>query len=139
MKWLAHALLVILPVLVPPGAAAQGFCGFRDNTGQVALGDLYSDDPTTLAAAWVPPLERLSAAIPSLSPQEDRWLDEEYNGGADRLRRAVNSREFALREAKRNAGSLLAMVRRLTEERDPSARSRDWLWFAYLRHCCPVN
>ena len=43
----------------------------------------------------------------------------------------MNSREFALRQAKGNAGGLLGLARRLTEKRDRAAQARDWLWFAY--------
>ena len=69
-------------------------------------------------------------AIPFLSPREERWLEEEL-ATLDRVVRAMNSREYAVRGAKLSLGGDLTLVRRLTEERDRAAQARDLLWFAY--------
>lgn len=125
MKWLARALVVILPLLGGPTVAGERFCWVFN----FAQPDLWAADPTTLAAAWLPEIERLYEAIPVLSPREEQWLEGEL--GSVRAARTMNSREFALRQAKRNAGGLLGLARRLTEKRDRAAQARDWLWFAY--------
>lgn len=125
MKWLARALVVILPLHAAPVVGGEGACVRWD----LLHPDRYAADPTTLAAAWVPVIERLYEAIPFLSPKEERWLEEELV--SVRVARAMRSREYALRQAKGNAGGLLGLARRLTEKRDRAAQARDWLWFAY--------
>jgi hypothetical protein len=131
MRWLAHVLVLTLLTLIAPVALGQGYCGLRYKTGEVVLGDSWSDDPTTLAAAWAPLLERLSKAIPSLSPKEEKWLQEEMDVGGQRFVRAASSREYVIQQAKRNADSLLFLARGLSDQRDRAAQARDWLWFAY--------
>ena len=91
MKRLLAALILVL--LTSP-AMAQGSCGSK-----------YPDNPEQLAASLLPTLERLYAAIPFLSPQEEQWLKEEMVADGQRPVRAVSSREFAIKEAKTNAGS----------------------------------
>ena len=125
MKRLPRALVIILPLLATPALAGQNAC-----VEWVPVHpDHFSADPTTLAAAWLPDIERLYEAIPFLSPKEERWLKEEL--GSVRAARATGTLEFALREAKLRAGAELALVRRLTEELDGSAQARDWLWLAH--------
>lgn len=127
MKWLARTLIVILPLLGATAAAEESACWVLDP----AHPNRFAANPTTLAAAWVPLLEPLSAAIPSLSPKEEQWLREEMRGGGRRSVRAVSSREYAIQQAKARADAELTLMRRLTEERDRVAQARDWLWFAY--------
>lgn len=126
MKWLARALVVVLPLLSAPAVAEESACVVWDPTHP----ELFVADPTTLAEAWLPNIERLYEAIPFLLPSEEQWLEEELKS-LRRAVRAMNSREFALREAKLRVGGELGLVRRLTEERDRAALARNLLWFAY--------
>lgn len=110
---------LVLALLAFP-ARAQDMCGSS-----------YAADPAALASVWVPSLERLYAAIPSLSPKEEQWLQQEMRGDGQRPVRAVSSREYAMQQAKLNAGSLLGSIRRLTEKRDGAEQTRGWMLFAY--------
>lgn len=115
MKWLARALVVILPLFAAPVVAGESACRVWDPVHP----DRFAADPTTLAGAWLPDIERLHEAIPFLPPKEEGWLEAEL--GSVRAARAANSGEFALRQAKGNAGGLLGLARRLTEKRDRAA------------------
>ena len=128
MKWLVRTLVVILPLLAAPAVAGERFCWVFNP----AQPDLWAADPTTFGAAWVAPLEHLSAAIPSLSPKEEQWLQEEMRVDVRRAARAVSSVEYAIQKAKGFADFELSLMRRLTEGRDRAAQARDWLWFAYI-------
>jgi len=123
MKWLIHALIIILPFLAVPVVAGEHVCVVWDFSNR----DQWSADPTTLAMAWVDPLERLSASIPSLSPKEKLWLQEELQGDGKRSIRAISSREYAIRAAKAHASAELDIVRSLTEQRGRAAQTRSWL------------
>ena len=142
-KVMKHSLKILLLALVlgfivpVPVAVGQGLCRpqWVDRTGKPVLGrlaDMHAADPATLAAFWLPEIERLYAAIPSLSPREERWLDEELNAGRPR---AANSREYAIRKAKLNTGSLLGSLRGLTEvikPKGPRQPTKDWIFFVYV-------
>lgn len=124
MKSLVVLLAAILILLAGPTLA-------RDACGPQIV-PAYPADPTALAAEWVPVLERLDAAIPSLSPREEQWLrDEMASASGGRYMHALNSREFALQAAKRDVSGLLSMLRRLQEVSDQSQRAKAWLLFAY--------
>ena len=97
---------------------------------QDRCGTLFAADPAALAAAWLPSLERLYEGIPSLSPKEEQWLQEEMRD-AQRAVRAVSSLEYAIQEAKLNARSLLVLIRRFIDEHDRTEQTRSWLFFAY--------
>lgn len=63
-------------------------------------------DSAAFAASWLPALAHLTAAIPALSPREERWLEEEMQARGDRWFRALDSREYAMKEARRDAGAI---------------------------------
>ncbi len=137
-----HSVKIVLLALVlgfgvpAPVSAGQSICGpqLLDRTGKPALGGTFAADPAALAAAWLPPIERLYAAIPSLSPREEGWLEEEMRATPERYLRTLSSREYALREAKQNAGSLLFTIRVLTgvlKPVVPRPPTEDWILFAY--------
>lgn len=116
------ALAVVLTLLAFP-AKAQYLCV-----------STYAADPEALAASLLPALERLHAAIPSLSPRQERWIKEEMRADGMRPVRAVSSREYALQQEKLNAGSLLASIQILTkaiEPKVPWSPTKEWLIFAY--------
>jgi hypothetical protein len=94
-----------------------------------ALGEA-SPEQSALAKYWVEAFERLDSAIPSLSPREQQWLEQEMSGDGQRRVRAVESREFAIRQVKLDSGNLLAIVRALSEGTwRPSART-GWIFLA---------
>lgn len=99
------------------------------------FGDLYSSDPTALAVAWLPSIEHLYSAIPTLSPQEKRWLENEMTqSDLNRWKRAHNSREYAIQEAKQNVGSLLGDLRvlaKVVKPEKPRSPVEDWGLFVY--------
>lgn len=117
--------MLALPTITGP-TMAESFCGPQSAWGTRAA------DPAALATAWLPRFERLYASIPDLSPRESQWLDSERRGNGRRPVHAVSSREFALQSAKFNAGSLLASLRNLSnEKRGRAEQTQDWLFFAY--------
>jgi len=124
-------VFTIVVALMSTTAAAQDTCIPPLRVGAPPRGDLYAADAAALAAAWLPELERLYAGIPSLSPREEQWLNEEMKGGVDRFWRALQSREHALGEAKRDAGSLLSAVRHVFEVPDQAGQTRAWIMFAH--------
>jgi hypothetical protein len=79
-----------------------------------------STDPAKLAAYWLRPIEELNSAIPTLSPKETQWLDEEL-GKDDRSRTlwALDSREYTVRMARQDVGNLLASLRILNRLDQP--------------------
>ena len=103
-KWIAAVVMVVLVLAWPLTLLAAQTCVILN---EETLGE--HADPVQLAAFWLPKLEHLHAAIPSLSPREEAWLKDELSAPltSDRFRRAISSPEFALRKAKENAGSLL--------------------------------
>lgn len=134
VEFLIGAVLVCgLAVPVAAEAPKQVFCESILNSdfdlNKKLYGDRYSVDPAKLAAAWLPELERLSAAIPSLSPREEQWLENELTSEiVERIRHVYSSREYAMRYAKRNVHSLLILMNRLNKRQDITAQTRDWLW-----------
>lgn len=115
------AILASVIALLSAQAAAQDNCG-----------SLYPADPAALAAELLPELERLYAGIPALSPREEQWLDEEMAASADRAKRAISSREHALREAKIDAGSLLGVVRQsILKGHNQAELTKGWIRFAH--------
>jgi len=60
--------------------------------------EVNAADPAAFATAWLPPFAHLTAAIPALSPHEERWLEEKTKpatgiSNPQRWFRAMNSRE----------------------------------------------
>jgi hypothetical protein len=60
--------------------------------------EVNAADPAAFATAWLPPFAHLTAAIPALSPHEERWLEEETKpatgiSNPQRWFGAMNSRE----------------------------------------------
>lgn len=97
-----------------------------------------SSDPDRLAAAWLPEIERLYEAIPPLSPREQVWLTEELDSSDEvavqRTLRAMRTETYAIREAKRDVGSLLGSLRLLTGEiprKGGEGASEHWRMLAY--------
>jgi hypothetical protein len=94
-----------------------------------------SSDPAELAAYWIHPIEDLYSTIPTLSPKEKRWLDEEL-GKNDRNRTlwALDSREYTLRMARLDIGNLLASLRVLNKLDPPGqgeSLAQRWRTFVY--------
>jgi len=94
---------------------------------------MYAANPKMFAEAWLPQIERLYTALPSISPREEQWLAAESNDPQRHLR-AIRSSTYAIKEAKLDVGSLLGSLRVLSEHVKPaeamSAVER-WALFAY--------
>jgi hypothetical protein len=96
-------------------------------------------DPKALVEAWLPPIERLYSAIPSLSPREEQWLGDEEQfwlsgTNPERWYRAMRSTTYAIKQAKLDVGSLLGSLRVLSgrvEREEPRSTVEDWALFAY--------
>jgi hypothetical protein len=89
-------------------------------------------DSRAFATAWLPPFSHLTAAIPALSPHEDRWLEEETKAATgisnpDRWYRAMNSREASMQQPRESAVALEALMRSIIVERDNAVLIRRWL------------
>lgn len=106
--------------------AAPGFCPSHSG---------FASKPDELVKALLHSVERFYSAVPTLSPREEKWLSEELSqSDSGRLLRAVNSREYAIRTVKSNAGGLLGSLRALSKEAKPRAGARpvdDWALLVY--------
>jgi hypothetical protein len=94
-----------------------------------------STDPSKLAAYWLRPIEELNSTIPTLSPKEKQWLDEELSKD-DRSRTlwALDSREYTVRMARQDIGNLLDSLRilnRLDEPRQGETPAQRWRRLVY--------
>lgn len=120
-------------VLVPAGkiTAVHGRC----------TSPLYAADPTVLAKALLPQIERLYEAIPTLSPREEQWLDDEMNRLEHiRRQRAIDSRENSIRRAKSDAGDLLGTLRVLSKVLVPQPPDRPVvLWTHFVSALIDVD
>jgi hypothetical protein len=97
-------------------ATAQSFCQ-REG--------IRLTDPAAFSRSLIDSLTRLEGAIPALSPRELDWLDGELRSSSfDRHLRALESREYVVREARRNVGALIGILRN-------ARSSRDWMLFSY--------
>lgn len=86
------AILLLMTTGIPVVAAAQTFieeplCG----------GMYHGNSPREVAQKLLPQMEKLYNAIPELSPNEKKWLNEEITADGQRLERAQSSQEYALR------------------------------------------
>ena len=127
--WVAYIFLVLFLAL--PVQADQLNC--RNDGLPEAKG--RSLDPKQLAAYWIKPIKQLSTVIPTLSPQEKRWLDEELSKDErSRTLWALDSREYSVRMARLDMHNLLTSLRRLNElDKLPDGESpeRQWQRFVY--------
>ena len=101
--------------------------------GEAVCGASFPSEPGALAVSLLPQFEKLNSNIPSLSPREDLWLDEEMKAPGKRALRAFSSREYRLRWAKLNTTSLFATMRILIGElrkEDPPPKASSWLLVA---------
>lgn len=80
--------------------------------------------------------EEFSSHVPRLSPAESEWLTTELGGQGERLERAINSREFALREVSDHAINCVANARNVLEALDsPEKRETEMFYWAKLINC----
>lgn len=94
-----------------------------------------SSDPAQLAAYWIRPIEDLYSAIPTLSPKEQQWLDDEL-AKDDRSRTlwALDSREYTVRMARLDIENLLTSLRvlnKLDPPRPGETPAQRWRYFVY--------
>jgi hypothetical protein len=98
-------------------------------------GGVYQEaHPKKLALFLHPQFEKLYNAIPSLSPKEEEWLNEEMVAPGRRSVRVLSSREYTQRTAKRDAGSLYATLGIITgrlRKDNPPHEATSWLRLAY--------
>jgi hypothetical protein len=124
------AALVAISIFASPWGAPF-------NGAQAAMcGTLYPADPAKLATSLEPLFDRLDNGVPSLSPREEQWLDEELASGDDqRWLKASNSVENAQLWVKRNTTSLAVSIRILTGTLIPSTQQMTprerWRYVAY--------
>jgi hypothetical protein len=94
---------------------------------------MYAASPKVFADAWLPQIERLYTALPSISPREEQWLTAESSDPQRHLR-AIRSSTYAIKEAKLDVGSLLGSLRVLPERVQPAEAASSverWALFAY--------
>lgn len=129
MKNNAIRMLFVASLFIPQLAMSDsGSCDLRGK-----IQNEYSKDPDILASTWLTHIELLYSRIPSLSPREEKWLKEEMMDPG-RSVRAYSSREYAIQEAKLNTGSLLGVLRVLTDEikpKVPRTKVQGWSFLAY--------
>ena len=73
-------------------------------------------------------------AIPSLSPEEEKWLNEEMVAPGLRSVRVLLSREYAQKVAKQDAQNLYATLRVITgqlKKDNPPHQATPWLFLAH--------
>ena len=81
------------------------------------------------SAAWLSALERLAAAIPTLSPDEEIWLEKRMSGDPSRAVRDMVRRKYILQKVRQNAQGLAAIMRQITHEQDQKALVENWIMF----------
>lgn len=71
-----------------------------------------------------------NARIPRLSPKEQEWIEEELAAQGDRLNRALNSKEYALRFLNRHTDLCLDTIRNVigTFETEKSRQAEMFYW-----------
>ena len=114
------AVGIFATLLDGPAAAAESTC-FEFNPPN-APHDLYAAAPDALGSAWLRELERLEAAIPSLSPWQERSLQEG---------RATESLEWDVQYAKLDAGALVDILRRALQVFEQPEQAKAWIWFVH--------
>lgn len=94
---------------------------------------IFAANPMVLAKVLLPQFERLYEAIPTLSPREEQWLDNEMNRlDAVRWKRANDSRENSIWRAKLDAGDLLGTIRVLSKAVVPQLPERPVVVWTHL-------
>ena len=73
------------------------------------------------------------AAIPSLSPREEQWLDEEMREPiSERAIKAVESREYSGKKGRLDAKNLDHALREISAEHERAELIRKWLRYSYM-------
>jgi hypothetical protein len=87
-------------------------------------------DPTVFAKDLLRALTRFERAIPLLSPDEERWLENELMAGdQQRALQRLRSREYALSRALPYAQTLATSMRNIVTERERPELIKKWLVF----------
>ena len=110
--------------------------------GPMVVNFVDAADSSAMASAWLPAFTHLANAIPVLSPREASWLkEEEASGSAERMLRAIESRENSLNEARQNALFLQMLMQNIATGRDNAVLIRGWLKvvFSLLRSDWPYH
>ncbi len=123
------AILLLMTTGIPVVAAAQTFieeplCG----------GMYHGNSPREVAQKLLPQMEKLYNAIPELSPNEKKWLNEEITADGQRLERAQSSQEYALRTVKQDIQNLRWSLRNIIDlpaNEDHQVTLGHWLEMAY--------
>jgi hypothetical protein len=116
LRW----VVVVVGLCATEPAAA--LCQQSRGPGGSGLYD--ATDVTALSRAWLPAIEKLARAIPTLSPRETEWLNSEKAAGGDRLMRAISSSEAAQQSAKQEAQELFLLVGNLARALDRDGQAR---------------
>ena len=139
LRFASIAALVAFGLLALHAAALPGEASTQSDEARFCAGRLGPDvqrynagDSEALATAWLPALEHLTAAIPSLSPHEEQWLLEETKAPTiERQMRAEKSREHSIHEAGTDTHALQQILRGIVAERDRAALTCKWLQFIW--------
>lgn len=88
----------------------------------------YSN-PKKFADYWSERIGRLHNAIPKLSPQEEKWLNEELKSNSERFRRATESQEYSIQRSRQSIGAIDVSLKVITGQINPKFREPDTnLW-----------
>lgn len=103
----------------------------------IYAGPINRQQRVELARAWLRAFDALDAAMPTLSPREEEWVQQEYdeelrrNGRrfTQRLFNAIDSREFNIREVRRWTVNVRRALNGAIIANEPQAEMASW---AYL-------
>jgi hypothetical protein len=85
--------------------------------------------PQKLADYWSEKIGKLYNAIPKLSPQEEKWLNEELKSDSQRFRRATESSEYSIQRSRQSIDSIDGALKVINGQVNPKFREPDTsLW-----------
>jgi hypothetical protein len=108
--------------------AGSSKSGTKELTQAVYLAIPYSEHQPDIkmrqqfASATLEYWSDFDTRIPRLSPTEQEWIVNELNGSGDRLQRAINSREFALRSLNSHTDQCIETAEMVLETYDVELR-----------------
>ena len=119
--WLA---LVSLLLAVSVGGASAD-----TNRCRVDLGlDTPDVSPIRVASVWLIRFKTMARAIPTPSPREEQWIEQEKaSGNWERMLRVLNSEEYVRQQASRNVTGLVIETERITARAEDREVARAFL------------
>lgn len=116
-----HMLMGVTIFLSGIAVAGSSLSGTKELTQAVYLAIPYFEQQPDIkmrqqfASAILDYWKDFDTRVPRLSPAEQEWIVNELSGSGDRLQRAINSREFALRSLNGHADQCIETAQMVLE------------------------